>query len=139
MYLQNCSSCHGNLETGKGVPGDIQANNGLAVNYVDQGAGSITEEVVDMGMFKIPALRNIALTAPYMHDGRFESLNEVIEHYSSGIQNHPNLHFRLKDQSGNARTFQFNEEEKEALIVFLHTLTDEEFITAEKYADPFLQ
>lgn len=133
LFLTNCSSCHSRRF---GRPVDLKANNGLEMEYEDKGIGLITQNGADMGQFKIPTLRNIALTAPYMHDGSLATLEDVIEHYSSGIKAHRNLSSELKS-SGEPKRFNFNEEEKQALVDFLHTLTDEEFITNEKYANPF--
>src|SRR5213079_3595062 len=73
------------------VPGPALNNNGLEFPLVDLGVGAITGNPADNGKFKVPSLRNIELTAPYMHDGRFATLEEVVEFYDSGIVNHPNL------------------------------------------------
>ena len=128
IYAGNCSSCHGNIVfLGRSI-----ANNGLDLEYEDQGVGDRTYQASDNGVFKVPHLRNIELTAPYMHDGRFNTLEEVVEHYSSGIQAHPNLAAELP-----AGGFDFSETEKEDLIAFLKTLTDTEFTTDVKYANPF--
>jgi len=113
-----CSHCHhGGL-----FMGDDFANNGLDstadyTNLLDQGRGGVTGFVVDMGKFKAPTLRNIAMTGPYMHDGRFATLDEVIDHYNSGGTPSPN-----KDQ--NIRPLGLSEYDKESLRVFLETLTD---------------
>lgn len=72
-----------------------------------------------------------------MHDGRFASLEEVVEHYSTGIQNHPNLAPPLKDDNGDPIRYNFTDNEKIALIAFLNTLTDEAMLNDEKYSDPF--
>ncbi len=95
-----------------------------------------------MGKFKVPSLRNIALTAPYMHDGRFQTLEQVIDHYNDGVKQHPSLHFRLSTvddgpQGGVPRKQNFTNEEKEALIAFLNTLTDATVTTDPKYSNPF--
>jgi cytochrome c peroxidase len=89
------------------------------------------------GMFKIPSLRNIALTAPYMHDGRFKTLRDVIDHYSSGIKPAQNLDKKFKNADGSVKHIQLSESDKTALIAFLNTLTDYEFIKDEKYSNPF--
>lgn len=131
LYVTNCGNCHGRIN---GFPGRVSANNGLDMEYEDQGIGEINAN--EFGMFKVPTLRNIVLTGPYMHDGRFETLSEVVDHYSNNIKNHPNLSSELK--SGNqAKKFNFTPEEKEALIAFLNTFTDEKMLTDERYADPF--
>ena len=99
------------------------ANIGLDLNYKDEGAGD--------GKFKIPTLRNIELTSPYMHDGRFETLDQVVNHYTSSIQDHPQLDWELRNG------IQLSEIEKEQLIDFLLTLTDYEFIAEKKFSNPF--
>ncbi len=123
----SCSSCHG----GDAFTSGENANIGLDLVYSDNGVGALSGNDRDNGMFKIPSLRNIALTAPYMHDGRYQTLEEVIEHYSSNVQSHPNLDWRL-NQSMN-----FTDSEKQALLAFLHTLTDEEYISDPKFSNPF--
>ncbi|MCB0661607.1 MAG: c-type cytochrome [Saprospiraceae bacterium] len=139
LYDAHCSSCHG---FNAGRPTIVTANNGLDETYTDKGVGGLNNVVSEYGVFKVPTLRNIALTAPYMHDGRFETLEEVIEHYSTGIKYHRNLSDRLKDFNngqGEPRRFNFSSEEKNALKLFLETLTDQTFITDEKFSDPFKQ
>ncbi len=137
LFNNNCSSCHGADFT---TLVETVANNGLDLEYEDKGVGARTNLDFDNGRFKVPFLRNIALTGPYMHDGRFETLEEVIDHYSEGIQSHPNLDIRLRDgfrQDGSAIRMSFTTEEKAALVAFLHTLTDNKFVQNERYADPF--
>lgn len=109
-------------------------NNGLELTYADKGLANVTGAPADNGKFRTPTLRNIALTAPYMHDGRFETLKEVVDHYSSGLQLHPNLDPLFKNASDGG--VQLSEAEKWDLIAFLETLTDEEFITNPAFADP---
>lgn len=136
----NCGSCHQLFSSSGysvGLEGDELLNIGLDATYTDNGFGGVTKNVSDNGKFKIPNLRNVALTPPYMHDGRFKTLEEVINHYSKGVQQHPNLDFRLKDESGNALVLNISEEEKEDLIAFLHTLTDNELTTDPKFSNPF--
>lgn len=105
------------------------ANIGLNMVYKDNGKKN--------GQFKIPSLRNIELTAPYMHDGRFKTLEEVVEHYNSGVQAHPNLDDNLKNANGEPRRLNLTALEKTALISFLKTLTDNVYTTDPKYSDPF--
>ena len=112
----------------------------LEVNYTDPGMGDVTNNSSDEGIFKVPTLRNIVKTAPYMHDGRFQTLEDVVDHYSTGIQNFENLSVQLRENeqfNAPARKFNFDEEEKAALIAFFNTFTDEEFLTNEKFSDPF--
>lgn len=139
LYMENCAGCHGQSFS---RPNVLVSNNGLDMFYEDKGVGEITRNSHEMGLFKVPPLRNIELTGPYMHDGRFETLEEVIEHYSSGIKNHRNLGAQLGEidpSTGKtvARQMNFNAQDKAALVAFLKTLTDNEFITAERFSDPF--
>jgi cytochrome c peroxidase len=103
----------------------------------DEGIGAITGNISDMGNFHPPSLRNIAIRAPYMHDGRFSELEQVVEHYSSNIKNHPNLGSPLKDDRGQPRRFKFSQSDKQALVTFLKTLTDQQFLNDPKFSDPF--
>jgi len=124
-----------------GLSGSTIANIGLDLEYSDEGVGN--------GSFKTPSIRNVELTAPYMHDGRFETLEEVIEHYNEEIQPHTSLDCRLtgncnsyEDATPNANTnepikFDFDKDEQEALVAFLKTLTDNELINSPLYSDPF--
>ncbi len=108
-------------------------NNGLdaEVRKVDGGVGDITLNPAHVGLFKSPTLRNIELTGPYMHDGRFDTLEKVIEHYSKGVKQHPNLDGRLR------RPRNFTTRDSAALVAFLRTLTDSQFINDPKFSDPF--
>lgn len=109
----NCSQCHG----GFNFTHFAFENNGLYQNYDDKGRQNVTVRPQDEGKFKVPSLRNIELTAPYMHDGSFENLEKVIEHYENGGQKH-------KNQSNLIQGFSLSKEEKQDLINFLKTLTD---------------
>lgn len=129
-----CSACHG---TDNFVPGPNINNNGLENPYVDKGLGGITGRPQDEGKFKVPSLRNIALTAPYMHDGRFATLEEVVEFYNSGVVDHPNLSPPLRGPDGSPLRLNLSDTEKAALVAFLETLTDESITTNEMYSDPF--
>ena len=101
----------------------------MALDYEDEGKGD--------GRFRIPSLRNVALTAPYMHDGSLKTLEDVVEHYNSGVQNHPALDWRLKGPDGAPKKLNLTPNEKQALVAFLKTLTDENFVTNEKWSSPF--
>jgi len=129
--------------------GDSQANIGLEKVYEDKGMYEVTGSLSDVGRFKIPNLRNLELTGPYMHDGRFATLEDVLLHYNEKIEPHRNLDFRLKSGVGNTYEdaaptgngqpvqFDFNKEERDALIAFFKTLTDQQLITDDKYSNPF--
>ncbi|MDW3649919.1 MAG: cytochrome c peroxidase [Bacteroidia bacterium] len=135
LYINNCQSCHGNQFEAARIR---VANNGLDLEYEDRGVGAIVRDVNMDGVFKVPTLRNIALTAPYMHDGRFGSLQEVLDFYSTDIKDHRNLDVRLKNlNTSKPHRFNFTETEKRDIILFLLTLTDQNFLSEEKYSDPF--
>lgn len=115
-------------------------NNGLDVVYADNGLGVVTGDPADNGKFKVPSLRNVELTAPYMHDGRFNTLEEVVEHYNSGVQQHPNLDDRLTvdgHTGGTPLQLGLTEYDKQALIAFMKALTDTPMITDVRFSDPF--
>lgn len=131
VYLNSCASCHNAV---MGRPNFNFANNGLdAALGEDLGVGGVTGVTSEKGTFKIPTLRNIAVTAPYMHDGRFKTLEEVVEHYSTGIKNHPNLSRAQLSQGG----FNFTSQQKQDLVAFLNTLTDNSLATATRFSNPF--
>jgi cytochrome c peroxidase len=133
LFLNRCATCH--------MPGGQAAhffmnrplNNGLDtdVRKTDGGVGDLTLNPAQLGLFKAPSLRNVEFTAPYMHDGRFATLEEVIDHYSRGVRQHPNLDRRLR------RPLNFDPAQKAALVAFLKTLSDRQFITDVKFSDPF--
>ena len=137
IFVQNCNSCHGAtlLDRIEGFP--RAAQNGITINEDDLGVGALTNRTQDRGIFKVPSLRNVALTGPYMHDGRFATLAEVVDHYNSGMKNHPNLHPLLKDGAAPVE-MNLSDSDKAALIAFLHTLTDETILKDEKWSDPFI-
>lgn len=121
----SCADCHG----GFNFTNFSTQNNGLYTVYADSGRQRVTKLNQDKAMFKIPTLRNIELTAPYMHDGSFATLEEVIEHYQTGGKNHPNKSPKLKP-------FKLSSRQKQDLINFLKCLTDHEFIHNPKFAAP---
>jgi cytochrome c peroxidase len=111
-----CSSCHG----GFNFTEYAFENNGLYEEYADPGRFRLTGELEDVGRFKVPSLRNIGYTAPYMHDGSVESLEEVLQHYNSGGSNHANKSPLIQPQN-------LSDNEKEDLLSFLLTLNDPGF------------
>lgn len=112
-----CFHCHG----GALLTDNTFQNNGLYLTYADEGRGRVTGRTQDVGKFKVPTLRNIGLTAPYMHDGSLATLEDVVQHYSTGGQPHTN-------RSALLRPFTLTAEETQDLIAFLHALTDETFV-----------
>lgn len=127
-----CSDCH---DTNAFV-GDQARNNGLDATFTDLGVAGVTGNNNDTGEFKVPSLRNIELTGPYMHDGRFSTLGEVIDHYDTGVQNSQFLDNRLRQGNG-VRRLNLSPQERQALIDFMITLTDPSFITDVRFSDPF--
>ena len=133
-----CAACHGtDAHTAPGLN-----NNGLEFPYVDAGAGAITGRPQDNGRFKVPSLRNIALTAPYMHDGRFATLEEVVEFYATGVVANPNLPPPLlappaPGQPPSPRRLNLTAAQKAALVAFMRTLTDTNLATSGRFTDPF--
>ena len=117
----DCFHCHGGA-----LFTDHQfRNNGLPINPADTGRHRVTGVGLDRGTFATPSLRNIALTAPYMHDGRFSTLEEVLDHYSEGVKRTPTLDPNLaKHPDGGLH---LSAEDKRCVIAFLHTLTDIQF------------
>ncbi len=142
IFATNCNTCHGFSVAGAGFFGSsgftTVANNGLEMDYEDLGVASFTGLKKDEGVFKVPGLRNVALTAPYMHDGRFATLEEVIDFYNNGIVQHPNLHDNLKTSSGLPKKLNITDSEKAALIAFLNTLTDDKMAQDVRWSDPFI-
>lgn len=103
---------------------------------VDLGVGGLNKATMDRGAFKSPSLRNVAVTGPYMHDGRFKTLDAVIEHYNWSIRPHPNLDSRLESFAANGMALP--EKPKVALAKFLETLTDRALLVDPRFADPFM-
>lgn len=128
IFRQKCNSCHK-----EPLFSDFSyRNNGLAIHnaYKDSGRAHISGASIDRYKFKVPSLRNIAVTAPYMHDGRFNSLMDCLDHYTSGIYQTENLDTLLTN--GIVLTAQ----EKQDVIMFLQTLTDNNFLSDGRFADP---
>ncbi len=118
-----CGTCHGGFNfTNYGFE-----NNGLYVEYDDPGRFRFTGDSTDIARFKVPSLRNVAVTAPYMHDGSFQSLEQVVEHYNSGGQSHAN-------QNVLVRPLGLSDAEMADLVAFLRALTDEEFLQDTRFS-----
>ncbi|MFN5418417.1 MAG: cytochrome-c peroxidase [Flavobacteriia bacterium] len=114
LFQDKCASCHKEpLFTDF-----TYQNNGLDSDFADLGRGNITLNAADNGKFKVPSLRNVTLTYPYMHDGRYQNLNQVLDHYSSGIIHSSTLSNLI---SGNMN---LTTSEKSKIIIFLETLSD---------------
>ncbi len=128
-----CAACHGS-ET---FTAPQEKNNGLDMATVDRGFGAVANNTALDATFKVTTLRNVELTAPYMHDGRFATLEQVVEHYNSGVRNHPNLSPQLRLPNGQPRQLNLTIQDKAALVAFLKTLTDTNLTTDVKYSNPF--
>jgi cytochrome c peroxidase len=133
----NCSDCHsGELQTDHNF-----RNNGLDAAFTDLGLGRFSGKPTDNGKFRVPSLRNIALTAPYMHDGRLATLEDVLDHYNEHVQfSSPNIDPLMlnttNDPAQQSRTLELTAEEKRQIVAFLKTLTDEEFVKDPRFAEP---
>jgi cytochrome c peroxidase len=125
LFKQHCDRCHSEpLFTNFGF-----YNNGLDSVFPDPGRGRITLKAEDQGKFKVPSLRNVAVTYPYMHNGRVTDLNHVIDHYISGIVSSPTL------DPGLANGIPLNQQERHDLLLFLNTLTDYTFLSNPLYQE----
>lgn len=123
QYGADCFHCHG----GPLFQSQAFANNGLDDTFSDLGREKVTGKESDRGKFAVPSLRNVALTAPYMHDGRFKTLDEVVEHYVSGVKRSQTLDPNIaKHPDGGVPLSAANQK---ALVAFLKTLTDERYLS----------
>lgn len=129
----DCQHCH----SGKNFENDEYMNNGLDedADFTDLGRYDVTEDINDKAKFKVPSLRNIELTPPYMHDGRFATLEEVVEHYDNGI--HPSSTLDITLENTRATGLMLTAQDKEDLVAFLKTFTDEVMISDPRYSSPF--
>jgi cytochrome c peroxidase len=122
----DCFHCHGDIN----FTNNEYLNNGLDSIFTDKGRAIVTGRANDEGKFKVPSLRNVEVTGPYMHDGRFKTLEEVVEHYNSGIRFSstldPNMHTIRQG-------LQLTASEKRDLINFMKTLTDQTYLNNPKY------
>jgi len=134
LFMRHCSNCHmkdGNEHFFVPAP----ANTGLRPDNptADGGVGDVTLRAEDLGSFKSPSLRNVEVTAPYGHDGRFATLEALIDHYSDNAIVDPNLGYVVP-----VGPLRFTASEKAALTAFLKTLTDRTFLSDPKFANPFV-
>ncbi len=136
----DCLHCHTTDSDPLGTTGGF-SNNGLdpvlePTGYRDKGRAGITRRKRDLGLFKIPSLRNVAVTAPYMHDGRFTTLGEVLDFYSKGVN--PSINVDSKMGSAHQGGVRLSPDEKLQIIAFLKTLTDSVFLTNTAHGNPFI-
>ncbi len=138
LVRTKCEGCH----KGELFTDNDYHNNGIDDDFSDnsfegifQGRYRITNNPADLGKFKTPTLRNSMLTAPYMHDGRFATIEQVLNHYSAGVLASPSLDPLVK-QNGGQPGIPLTAEEKGAIIAFLKTLTDSAFIANQHLSKP---
>lgn len=129
----DCFHCHP-ADGGRLFTDNRFHNNGLDSVFSDQGLAAVTGNAADQGKFLTPTLRNITLTAPYMHDGRFKTLEEVIEHYNSGGKPSATIDPLMKNVG---KGLNLTQKEKADLLAFLRALTDSSFVTEKKFSSPF--
>jgi cytochrome c peroxidase len=134
LFMRHCGTCH--MKDGNEhflVP--MPANTGLRPDspLADGGVGDVTLRGADLGAFKSPSLRNVEVTAPYGHDGRFATLDALIDHYSENAIVDPNLGYVMP-----VGPLKFTASEKAALAAFLKTLTDRTFLSDPRFANPFV-
>lgn len=129
----NCAHCHGGPKMYK----ELFHNNGLDLLSSDPGRAKFTRRQEDEGRFRVTTLRNIALTAPYMHDGRFNTLDEVFDHYSDHLRPSQTLSSFFINDAENVRPLNLTAAEKADIIAFLQLLTDSTFITNPLFSNPF--
>lgn len=126
----DCNHCHSDVL----LTDDALRNNGLDLTFKDRGRGEVTKNTSDDGKFKVPTLRNIEFTAPYMHDSRFKTLEEVVNHYNEGIvKNSPNIDENMEVIN---KGLNLTQQEKSDLVAFMKTFTDSEFLSNTKFSKP---
>lgn len=130
----DCAHCH----SGANFENDKYMNNGLDsdANISDDGRENASSNTNDKGKFKVTSLRNIEVTGPYMHDGRFTTLEEVIDHYNSGLSPSATIDQAL-EYTRTSGGLMLTQQDKDDLVAFLKTLTDNTMLTDEKFSDPF--
>ncbi|SEK80662.1 cytochrome c peroxidase [Aquimarina amphilecti] len=133
LFASKCASCHaGTLFTDQSY-----RNNGLSINpqYNDIGRNRVTGLASDLHKFKVPTLRNIELTFPYMHDGRLKTLKDVLDHYSDGMVDSETIDPLFKNPDRTVMGIPMTEEEKNQIISFLKTLTDDDFVNDNRFSE----
>ncbi len=132
VFEQKCAACH----SGALFTDQTYRNNGLPIDpqYDDEGHKIVTGQETDKYKFRVPSLRNIAVTFPYMHDGRFQQLRDVLDFYDTGVEATQNLDEQLIQENG-ALGIPLSEDEKDQIIAYLNTLTDDDFILDDRFSE----
>ncbi len=133
MDKGDCFHCHGSFSNPLWTD-NIFHNNALDASFADNGLGEVSGLASDNGKFKTPSLRNLLFTAPYMHDGRFATLTEVIEHYSTGLVNSSTVDPLMQHLSTGGSNM--TPEDKGYLLMFLKSLSDSSFVSNPEFQDP---
>ncbi|WAC39991.1 cytochrome-c peroxidase [Pedobacter sp. SL55] len=137
LVEQKCKGCH----AGELFTDNNYHNNGLDANFSDdhegihQGRFRVSYQAADLSAFKTPSLRNVMLTAPYMHDGRFANIDQVLEHYNSGLKSSASIDQKLFQNSGQLG-IPLAESQKAAIKAFLNALTDQDFTNNKDFSNP---
>ncbi|MDF9798964.1 cytochrome c peroxidase [Catalinimonas alkaloidigena] len=130
LFEEKCASCHEGI-----LFSDFSfRNNGINASFGDEGRARITEHSADQGKFRVPSLRNVGRTAPYMHNARFQTLEEVLRHYAGGVVDSPTLDPLLSN--GAQLGISMTEEEQTKIIAFLKTLSDYDFVADQRFTNP---
>ncbi len=127
LFQAKCGSCH----SGALFTDFSYRNNGISTTFSDEGRARISEATQDIGKFRVPSLRNVALTAPYMHNAKFGTLEEVLNHYANGVKSSATLDASLKQ--GNRLGIAMTSDEQRKIIAFLRTLTDNDFRADKRF------
>ncbi len=130
IFRAKCGTCH----SGELFTDFSYRNNGLDSTYEDLGRNRITSLASDLGKFRVPSLRNVAISAPYMHNARFSTLEEVLEHYTDGVVPSATLDPLLINEGKTGIVL--SSSEKEAILAFLRTLTDTDFVQNPLFFSP---
>jgi cytochrome c peroxidase len=131
VFTSKCGNCH----SGVLLTDESFRNNGVSNDFTyDKGRYEISLFPEDIGKFKVPSLRNVTITGPYMHNGIYETLEQVLNHYTSNIKDSPTLDPILKNNGKNK--IEISDSEKESIIIFLKTLEDRTFVRDERFSDP---
>ncbi len=134
----NCLHCHTSDANALGTIGTF-SNNGLdaaksSADFADKGVGGVSKKELDMGKFKIPSFRNLVFTAPYMHDGRFKTLEEVVDFYADEVQNNYSIDPKMEAHLGKK---DLSRKEREQIVAFLKTMSDSSFVADTSLSNPF--
>jgi cytochrome c peroxidase len=130
LFKQKCSACHST----ELFSDQSYRNNGILADFsLDQGRQEVSTLPDDMGKFRVPSLRNVEATGPYMHNGKFKTLESVLDHYASGVKDSPTLDPLLRRPDGTLG-IPLTADDKVKIIAFLKTLTDEEFLRDARFA-----